>query len=366
MKIHRIMKRLVSKSYLEFLFLSYKASRLYQTSFMRIFFWYLHLWHRRGFSSKEAFQLGLLNPEISENELDRYCSKKSMIKLQRSINPLSWFPFTEDKSIFYKYCMAADIPIPKLYAVFFQDTPGWVCTGKTLRHRDAWKFFFENELPAEFVIKPAKGVYGEGVHVLKRSGERFSDASGKSYTADEVYGIMQSDRFYDSFVIQERLHNHSELFRLSNTHALQTIRLISFVDSRGIVHILYAALKIVTGENIIDNFEWGMTGNLMAKISDKGWLQQVITMNPDCPGIRIVHEHPTTGILFDSFQIPLWDEVFSLVQELAVKFLPIRQIGWDIAITPKGVKVIEGNKWADPPNQHRGLDRIVATLSTER
>jgi len=41
--------------------------------------------------------------------------------------------------------------------------------------------------------------------------------------------------------------------------------------------------------------------------------------------------------------LPFWQEVQSLAETAAQNFLPIRTIDWDIALTPKGPVLIEGN-----------------------
>jgi hypothetical protein len=45
--------------------------------------------------------------------------------------------------------------------------------------------------------------------------------------------------------------------------------------------------------------------------------------------------------------------------------LPLRAIGWDIAITPCGIKIVEGNIWWNPLNRQRWKDIIEAELPYE-
>jgi hypothetical protein len=177
---------------------------------------------------------------------------------------------------------------------------------------------------------------------------------------------MYSDSRYNSFVIQEQLTNHPELARLSGTHTLQTLRMITFVASDMEVHMLHADLKIIVGENIISNFHSGATGNLTAKISPNGTLTRAVSMDPNRPGRKMVNAHPTTGICFDGFQIPHWNEACVLVKGLALKFLPFRYIGWDVAITSNGAVILEGNMWADPHNEHKVMGDMLAVVLSER
>lgn len=56
--------------------------------------------------------------------------------------------------------------------------------------------------------------------------------------------------------------------------------------------------------------------------------------------------HPMTGKQFKGFQIPEWDSLLSMVKELA-DIVPVRYIGWDMALTPNGWCIMEGNFTGD-------------------
>jgi hypothetical protein len=285
-----------------------------------------------------------------------------MLKIQKSLNPAVWESLTEDKGIFYKYCNALGLPIPKLYAIFFRNTAGYSTKGAILSSREEWQTFISMVLPTEFIIKPTVAAYGSGVLFFVRSQEAFVDvASRERYNAEGIYDIMfTADK---NFVIQERLMNDPELIRLSDTQSLQTLRIWTFVDRNGKSHILYASLKVIVGENITDNLAYGMSGNLSAEVTlDKGTLKSAVKLNPNASGITTVFSHPKTGIPFDGFHIPSWDAVCTLAKEASLKFLPVRIFGWDIAVTSDGPYIIEGNIFADPPNDHKKMDTILSTI----
>jgi hypothetical protein len=165
-------------------------------------------------------------------------------------------------------------------------------------------------------------------------------------------------------VIQERLRSHPELVRLSGTEYLQTVRVMTFVDKAGQCHIYHAHLKAIVGENVIDNYDHGRTGNLEAAISrDNGTLKPALTLDLSRTGMKTVHTHPTTGMTFEGFRLPLWPETSALVKEAAIKFLPSRAFGWDVALTPDGPVLIEGNWNADPLAEHQIMDAVLDLLS---
>lgn len=318
---------------------------------------------KRGFSPKEMNMYGFKAKRISEVNLDRYCSKNHMLKLQECLNPKSWQHITADKGIFYRYCGALNLPIPELYGLFFKHSAGWSSNGDILKNHEDWIKFIQFELPHEFVIKPATGAYGRGIKVFERSGNGKFVSSGKRYLAKDVYEMMSMDSHYESFLIQERLRSHPSIVELSNSENLQTARMITFIDRSGQIHILHAFLKIIVGKNIVDNIDSGKTGNLVAEISLKtGTLKPAIAVGRDGSGLQQLAEHPTTGVVINGFQLPFWEQARSVVKEAALKFLPKRTIGWDLALTPRDVKILEGNGRYDPPLTHQRISEFLSFL----
>ena len=343
---------------------SHKIVPIWNINYFKVFLHAIHLCRNERFMPAEAFRLGLFRPNLVPIELSKYISRKKLTKVQESLNPPSWATLLKDKSIFYRYCMALDIPIPKLYGIFIKRVAGWSYKGSALRNRDDWKRFFDNQLPQEFVIKPVRGAYGRGVNIFRKTEKGFIDAFAKLYTAADIYDMMFLSIDDDSFLIQERLKNHLYIVRISSTEALQTVRIITFIDSDYQCHILHAHFKTIVDHRVIDTFLDGLTGNIEASVTlTNGVLKPANQITSSGEGIRTVHKHPKTGISFEGFKLPFWTEACSLVKEAAPKFLPIRTIGWDVALTPNGPYIMEGNIWWEPPNQHRDMDIILNVLS---
>ncbi|MEQ1565499.1 MAG: sugar-transfer associated ATP-grasp domain-containing protein [Myxococcota bacterium] len=336
------------------------ARRLYEANYAQLVWRAARLYARRGFGPGEALKCGLLDPDIPAN-IEAGCIPKRRLEAhQLHFNPTSSECLTEDKSVFYTYCRALGLPVPELYAVF--DTPcGWTRAGVTVRSREEWERFFREELPEEFVVKPAAGVFGWGVGAFRRAGGGFVGASGKRHTAASLYKMMVKHSTYRRFVLQERVHNHSELQRLSGAAGLQTVRLVSWIGREGEVSLYNPELKIIVGDRLTDNFQGGRTGNLIANVSFDGVLGPAIGGTPDGIGLRKVEEHPSTRVTFSGFVIPHWEEACALVRRAARLFAPLRTIGWDVAITATGPVLIEGNMWWDPGNELIVGQRAVHT-----
>lgn len=352
----------IASYFLKVLFYSAKAASYYNRGFANTFKQCYRLSHKEGFGPGDQYLLGLLNPELKPDDFKKYCSQRKMRSIQDSVNPVSWMPVTEDKSVFYRYCAANDISIPKLHAIFFNNTSGWTSGGGAPKTGEDWIKYFENNAPSEFVVKPARGFYGHEIGIFKKSGKEFSNVSGGTHGADRIVDFMSSSSRFDSFVVQERLKSHPELVRLSDSEVLQCVRFTTFVDADNNPHILHRQLKIVVGSSAIDNFEYGKTGNVIAQISPTGFLDLVVTMKQGIPGVVNVETHPKTGLNFKEYKVPMWEEACEFAKDAAVKFSPIRAVGWDVAITPDGPSLIEGNFYFDAPNWHGALEDILGVI----
>lgn len=340
----------------------------WRSAYLRTFFNALQICRDQGFKPDEAFRLGLFDPVISKNMNRFVVSKNKWTLLQMLLNPASAIVLTEDKSIFYLYCLALKVPIPKLYALFFQGRAGWSFNSPCLKSREDWVGFINSSLPEEFIVKPMTGSHSRGVYLIRRNNGRFvvTNESGQNHEIEDVLDIMTSKQQYDSFVMQERLENHPDLIRLTNTESLQTLRVITLIDKRGKCHILHAHLKPIIGPYLVDTFIDGLIGNVEAVINiEEGTLGPATQITGTGSGIRTIVMHPDTNLCFEGFKLPFWKKTCDLVTEVAPKFLPLRTIGWDIALTSEGPIIVEGNSLWDPPVQHGSVERLKMILTRE-
>jgi hypothetical protein len=329
---------------------SYRAQKKISTSLFRSVFHAFKLYFKDDFNPRDAYLLGFLSKGFVYGSHKKYISKRKMAVIQHKVNPGSWELLTEDKGVFYQICEKSDIPTPRLYGLMFKATPGWSFLGSKAIDRKDWNDFAINSLPEAFVVKPARGAYGEKIKIFKRSGDAFIDEKKDITIPGDIYDFMVHDPVYDCFVIQERLFNHRDLVRLSGSEFLQTMRMITHIRKNGDIKIVDAFLKPIVGNNYTDNHDHGKTGNLLARINmDTGLLQPAIILGSAIYGRKSIVSHPDTGVLFSEFTIPGWKYACDLALSAARQFAPLRTIGWDLAITPNGACIIEGNFTYDPP-----------------
>ncbi|WP_065570618.1 sugar-transfer associated ATP-grasp domain-containing protein [Microbacterium oleivorans] len=172
------------------------------------------------------------------------------------------------------------------------------------------------------LAKPNEGHGGGGIDLH----EVAPDVDAARFRAEVT---AKGQTVLDEFIVQ-----HPEMSALY-PEAVNTVRLITFLDTEDRVHLLAAVLRIGNGD-VIDNFA---SGGMFTMLDDDG-----VAMYPGVDkNSNVYSEHPVTGTPIVGFQVPEYSRVLDLVAALARRTPEAPYVGWDIAITPAGPVVIEGN-----------------------
>lgn len=336
----------------------------------RLFRRALDLFGRRLFSVKEILSNGLLDPALAAADLDLFASHQEYGGLIDQNVPLPYYCLPGDQVISLAYCQMLGLPTPRLSTVF--DLPqGYAPGGPPLSGAEAWQNFLSSALPQDFFVKPAVSMVGKGKEAFHRDGERFIRSSdGKSLSISELYdwlnyaaneqlkeiltqntNLPHLTRHSRKMVIQERLFSHQAVVDFTGSPSLSCIRVITFAGQDLKPRIISTSIKIITGGAFIDNFQKGRLGNYWATIDRETGCLTTTYGPPDDQGrYSRPSRHPRSGRAFTGFQVPYWREVCALAVRASEAFLPHPSIGWDIAVTPDGPVLIEGNtRWTVLP-----------------
>lgn len=307
----------------------------------------------QGFEYAEALRSGVLDPSLTERERMGFMSKKGTSRQQGRLNPPELMPLTEDKLVFQRVSEQVGLPVPRLYAAVGRSAP-WSPCGPVQTAADLARLA-RDELPDEFVVKPSTGFHGEGVRVVVNDRGRLSEPGGGPLDAAALHRALMHDPRFPCFLVQERLRNHPDVARLGNGRALQTVRLVTLVDRDGGTRVLRGWLRISLGDEVVDNWRGGSTGNGAMTVAEDGELGPLLMPRPDGLGLRPGRATPATGT-----RLPDWDAVRALLDRASAAFLPIRTIGWDVALTDRGPVLVEANQSWDPfPEPTPGLARAI-------
>lgn len=318
-----------------------------------------------GYEYDEALRVGLLAPRAPSDAYSLRTSKHATLEAQRRINHEALSSLTEEKAIFYRLLEALELPAPRLFGIIGPGT-GWGRGVGVVADRATFERWLEG-LPGDLVVKPSAGVHGKGVRVIRREGGRLVAIGEGPISPGELHEAMTTDPDYALWVVQERLRNSPEVARLGSSETLQTTRIVTVVHPDGSTSVVQCLLKLAAEGAAIDNYRGGGTGNCLVDVDPDGRLGPVRSVRGDGCGYLLTPDMPGTGRRVEGEVLPGWGEALTLARTAARLFLPARTIGWDVALTTDGPKLIEGNMWWDPPGtlDHAGALARLAQPGAE-
>ena len=321
--------------------------------------------YSKHFSPSEILELDLLDVSKCRRDIDELISKENMVQLQQSFNPVELTNQTENKLDFERVCAEAGLPSARTVAIVESSPPvSASLNGKELAGRDAVHALAARLPPGAYVIKPRDGALGRGVRLF------CCDDAEPERLGNMLKEHLDRHGDFDSWLVQPKLINHEDVTRISPSPALQTVRLVTYVDGNRDVRVLLAGWRLADEKAEFDNFGGSGKNNVFCSIDPADGTMQKCFMKSRHPfgfGLHEVERHPVTGQSLRGLQPPMWDEIVKLGNEAALAFLPSRCLGWDIAITSAGPVLIEANRYWDPHNEDaENMRRLLSHLREER
>ena len=296
---------------------------------------------RQHYEYREALASGLFDPAVGDEEARNFVSDHQNTAAQRRLNGEDSPALVTDKGVLYLYCRALGLRTPELFGIVHKVGDGWIRPHVVVRDRDGWERAVAT-LPREFVVKPTLGHGGRGVRVLDSRDGMLVEPGGRALTAGALWDELRADPEFDCHVVQERLHNHPELVEMAGAGTLHTVRIVTLVDDDGAVEVLFGTMKLGIAGSGVDNLAHGTSGNAFCGVAvEDGRLMWTRTPRADLHGVVVTP--PPTDAAGRPRHLPLWDEACALVRDAAPHFLPLRTLGWDVAMTPRGPVIVEAN-----------------------
>lgn len=173
--------------------------------------------------------------------------------------------------------------------------------------------------------KPNHGSCGKGVEKLKTAD--FADAAA----------MLTYIREKKLVILEHALPQHPDMARL-HPQSVNSMRIVTDIVGDE-VQIAYIIVKIGRGDSCCDNS--GQGGVLCRVDEASGKIRSVATDDY----FNVFEKHPDTGITFKGYQLPMVPEAIALAKQAAKVIPQMRHVGWDVAITPEGPAIIEGNEY---------------------
>ncbi|WP_084306832.1 sugar-transfer associated ATP-grasp domain-containing protein, partial [Ectothiorhodospira haloalkaliphila] len=264
----------------------------------------------------------------------------------------------EDKWVTHLYFLSLSLPVPKTYGMF-HEKHGVTAGGRPLRTADDLRdaFIRNCDFPTRLVFKPRGGRQGQNIIVCevgRGDGESVHVLfSGKKFSLQEFTGLLPRDAFldygggYDGWLVQEYIDQHPFMKEIG-PYTVNTFRVITFIDQSGHCKVQMAALRLGRQGSSADN--WDKGGLSVAVDLKRGRLGKGVS-KPSYGG-RWTAFHPDTQVHLEGREVPGWNSIVEVCERAAKSISGVRSVGWDIAYTPEGPVIIEGNAvWSLPLTQ---------------
>lgn len=241
--------------------------------------------------------------------------------------PFNYICLLDDKFVFSQLLHSFGFPTPRVVALCDPEWVVWTDSGR----REPLRAIASRTKNIDGFCKPVTGSQGKGAFPLQvRAGTLWS---GPDPLTIEDFKARLDGRF----LLQERIRQHEGMAAL-HPESLNTMRVITF-NNGGRVQVFSAAQRMGTRGRSVDN--WTAGGILVGVDLETGRLCADGFYKPGYGGK--VQKHPQTGITFQGFTIPYFQDAMQLVCRLHEYLYGIHSVGWDIAIRENGPVVIEGN-----------------------
>ncbi len=177
----------------------------------------------------------------------------------------------------------------------------------------------------KFIYKPLTGYGGIGHIIFRLDGSR----SAKDL-CDELKAMPLG-------ILETWIHQHETLNALY-PDAVHTVRLHTIHDgSAKDIQIFGSNLSIAYKGEIANTC---LDTTLSAQVDD---ITGIVTTDCYDANFNIFKTIPGSNIPIRGYQLPDWDKALDLVRRAAARIPDLQMIGWDIAFTPDGPVIVEGN-----------------------
>jgi hypothetical protein len=148
-----------------------------------------------------------------------------------------------------------------------------------------------------------------------------------------------------NIMVLPRLRNHPELTGLAG-ESLITIRAVTCLDERQQPELVLAYLRVLSKLEPDWPVKKPISEYASAVDLTDGRLSAMTGDKPEC--LSQWHDrHPVTGVEVKGRVVPCWDAVAALAERAHRVTRDRVLVGWDIAITPSGPLLLEGNSYPD-------------------
>ena len=226
-----------------------------------------------------------------------------------------------------------------------------------------WHLGTRADLDRDLFVKQRRGRGGHEAAAYRRTGPfEYQDKKGRPVTLEQITEDLQrrsKGPARERLMVIPLLHNHPELADFAE-QALVVFRLLTCLDEDLRPVLTNAYLRSVV--KFEPTWRFGRVEEFDSTIDlETGVLGRFTGDKAVCLSERFDH-HPATGALVTGRIVPCWPELAALAVK-AHSVVPERVIiGWDMAITPEGPALLEGNSFFDAIVPQRVFEQPIGHM----
>lgn len=232
----------------------------------------------------------------------------------------------DDKDVFFSECQSRDLPTIAPMAKF--EGGKLESPVKTV------------EFPsADLFVKPVYGGGGQGMSLWTYSMDTDSwENESNTVTRSRLRDHFQKMSLPNNRLLVQRRAINSQSLSSFSLKGLCTFRVVTYRMPDADPEVAFIGLKMPTGDSPLDNMT---AGGIVAQVDlVSGMLSPAVPKHLDQ---EFYMHHPTTNAKIAEVVVAELHEIMKLALKAHLAFYRFAIIGWDIAVTPDGLLLVEGN-----------------------
>jgi hypothetical protein len=305
---------------------------------------------RHGFGPLEYYIYGFDKKSITKKEKLSYISNEKVMKRFRTgLNDKKWIPILENKLLFYLYYSQFNLPVVGLYG-FYHPKKGFFFDGSPLNNKEDFEGWIKRSKVKNLVIKPVGSLGGKGILIIDviSSPNDLISNDGKTYNPGDIISFMDNDietrqkkeDSYRGYVIEEKIEQ-DPIMNVFSSAALNTVRVSTLITKKNDILIDFSMLRVGKEGSLTDNLHQG--GYVINVKIEDGSLDETTYGYIGKEGPWVEKKDTNIKKLFKNGRVPYWRDSIALAKRAALVSPELRTIGWDIAVSKRGLILMEGN-----------------------
>jgi hypothetical protein len=281
-------------------------------------------------------QLELYRPERRhwvDHILSRYEVGNGMLRRLHKVRPTPHGKRVNlgDKLAFNACCRAYELPSPRVLIRASKGDLEWLEGANVLA------------LDCDLFIKPRAWRGARESMWLRRTGLfTWETGDGEIWTREKLFEHLRRESRGRDMLLQEMLVNHPSIADLAE-QSLIAIRVFTTLDETAAPVVTHAMLRVISKLEPT----WHSKREHAARIDlESGRMGQMCNDKDLWPGCWS-DRHPVTGAPVNGRVLQAWLQIRALALEAQLVFSDRMLVGWDIALTPSGPVILEGNSYPD-------------------